>query len=153
MTASELARQYIEESTDVSEAHQRLVDAASNDRELFDEITQPWLRQACYDLVRRQCRNQRRAIYNAPSGDDPQNGERLIQNARSMMSMPLSSGKQLRHATREDLEAESAFYRKQAHKMASMAQFYASVAEMLDTGQTVGETLDEASLSEIREAA
>lgn len=119
----------IDHASDVADASRKLEEAARSDRELRDYLTEPYLKQACYNAVRSHYRVERREIWTAPNYTKGGNGQRVEQHARTLLDFPLPNGKRLRDATREDLLSAAEFYRRQSEDMAQKAHWLERIAE------------------------
>lgn len=100
------------------------------------DVTQP-LRMARPDTSAHQFRVSRRA------------GLEL----RMMLDAPLSSGKRMGDAIKQDVEAEVQVYEPQARDMMTKVNYFRAIAARLPDGKKVGEVLDNAALTALWEAA
>lgn len=150
MKVKELARKAMDEcGDDIQAATEKLEAMARSNTKVWKGLTDHLLRAACFEACKAICRQDRRMIWTAPNYDAGGSGERVRAHGKTLMDMPLPGGKPLRDATREDLIAASEFYRKQSETMGAISDFYHSVSLRVKT-KTVGETLSEAQLEQIR---
>lgn len=145
----ETINEIIQTAADVAEATQELMDAAKNNHELYVYLTEPFLQQACYNVVRSRYRSERRQLWTAPNYDQGGNGHRVREHARSLLDFPLPNGKRLRDATRADLLEAAEFYGKQAANMTAKAEWLQRVADIIGR-KRVENALSEQQLQALR---
>lgn len=110
------------------------------------------------DLIRQQRSKIRGHIVSAqaPSKD---RGLRSLKDEFALhyaryANWPLSNGKQLKKATREEVFAEAAFYRTQGRTMMARADWFTNIAvKMGDSAATVGDALDPKTIYDLHEDA
>lgn len=150
-TAEDLARRAMAQAgEDVGEATRILEQWARQNTRIWKAVTEDFLAQGCYAVVRGVCRQERRAIWHSPGYDPGGSGARVRGHARSILDLPLPGGKRLRDATREDLQEASGFYARQARQMAVMAEFLEAVAGKVKGRKTVGDVLTEKQLEQMK---
>ena len=150
-TASDLAQRAMAQAgDDVGEAARILEQWARKNTRVWKAVTEDFLAQGCYSVVRGVCRQERRAIWHSPGYDKGGAGSRVRNHARSILDLPLPGGKRLRDATRDDLHQASEFYSRQARQMAVMEEFLASVAAKIKGRKTVGDVLSEKQLETMK---
>lgn len=134
---------------DVEQATALLESRAKNDSTIWMALTGPLLSQACYDAVRKICREQRREIWFSENYDKGGNGDRVAIHAKGLLDWPLPGGKRLRDAGKEDLDKAADFYHRQASQMMRVAYFLERISEKVGK-KTVGDKFTEEKLREIQ---
>jgi hypothetical protein len=160
------------ETSRVQEAVQEVLTAAENDvvkatallqarvmedRDLYREIMDPLVRTACYDLLRRLQKSERRIIWQSDFSKPEDHRSRVIALAggtlSSLLNFPLPSGLRLGDATRQDVLSAAAFYAKQANDMAVKSCWLELVAKRVKEGTIVRDVLDDRALIALKKKA
>lgn len=122
--------------------------------ELFKELMQPLIDQACWAAIRSVCHHERAAFVSSISrtGIDDASGLRAIVETeiKRWLDYPLSSGIKLGDADREKLETEAEMHARFASANARKAAFFEAIAKRID-GKTVREALSETQLENLWE--
>lgn len=134
----------------VGEAAKLLEDWAQKNNELMRYLTEPFLKQACYEAVRTECRDKREKIWTAPNYTKGGNGHRVMNHAVSLMDFPLPNGKRLQDAKRSDLLEATEFYSKQAKNMQHKSNWLQRIAERVGR-KTVKNAFSEEELAKLKE--
>lgn len=158
----EIAQKMLDRASgDVESAALALTTRASKSPALFRRIMSPGLRQACYDLIRGQCRNNRQAIWHTPQPTISETRSSVaslasatIATTRTLMQFPLPGGMYIENATRGDLREAIGFYSLQASDMSAKARWLSLIESKLRNDDvTVGEVLNLAVLQKLRAEA
>lgn len=140
---------------DVVRASQMLAEMATQNQELYLLLTESYLKQACYDSVRKHCQSVRARIWNAPNYE--QSGKnskvRALRHANMLMDLPLPNGKRIGDATKADLLDAADAYNKQASKMTAEAAWWRMIATRINGKQMVKNVLTEKHLRALKEKA
>lgn len=151
-----LARQFLGEDGDVRAATTAFAAYARSNRKVRDTLTEPLIEDACYNLIRRQVRSERRAIWLTPNYDEKQNAEgALVHAARSLMDfrLPIEGNPRLADASRDEIAAAVGFYETQAKDMAFKARWLTLVGQHVPAEKTVGDVLNDDRLRELQREA
>lgn len=142
---------------DPVKAVDRLEKRVRSNRALRDALTDPLIRDACYNAIRIVMRGERRAIWHSGSLTPEQNGNRVVALAAgisaSLFDFILPGGKRLRDATGEEIAGAADFYDKQARDMAHKARWLQLVGQSVPGGKKAGDVLTEERLGELRAEA
>ena len=142
----EIATQALEQARgDAYKAAHILEQHAQRDVNLANELLMPLLHQACYDAIRQVCIQDRR--YVARQADSTlakqakEGAQRIQAHATRLMTFLLPLGqKRLQDATKQDIEANAAFYAKQASTMSQRSRWLELIARAM-TGKKKVKTL------------
>jgi hypothetical protein len=146
---TDIATQALNEAAgDAYKASQILEEHAKRDVNLANELLMPLLHQACYDAIRQVCIRQRgyiaRQADNVIAAAAADGAKRLASQASRLMDFILPLGqKRLSEATRQDIEANAAFYQRQAKTMAERSRWLVLVARELQGKRKVKTSLTE----------
>ena len=134
------------EASDNAESAASLLESwAQKNPTLFQQLTGPFLSQACHDCVRHRYRGQRSEIWNQDS-----TGERVLEHAKMLLEFPLLDGSSLRHAKKDEVLATAVFYDTQATDMTFKAVWLRAIAAKLGT-KTVARVFTNQSLKELQQ--
>lgn len=140
---------------DTATAAQLLEDRIQGNRKAFKELTQPLLASACLQAVSARIRA------NRPPEDDwtkdeyeaPDTSDRLFALAKSNLDFRLPSGIILRDAFVHDVRDGAIALRKRAARAEKYAAWLESIAARMPKHRTVGDLLDEPTLSRLLDDA
>lgn len=161
LVAEAARRAFDDANGDVREAARMLELAVRMDTPLRIALTDPLLSGACWNAVRGQVRETRRAIWAAPKMPTAaqatalkEQSSRVVHLATGTLKMfPLPGGKRLGQATREEIVAASEFYARQAGDMSHKARWLQLVGQSVPAGRTVAEALTDERLAELQSEA
>ena len=122
------------------------------DADLMAELVQPHVESIARELMRANMRETRRVAWQRPTEPDARARRVGAVVVSSLMDFRLPSGLLIGNATKADLIAAAAFYRKQADDMAWKARWVDLVAEKIGR-KTVADVLDATKLSALQEQA
>ena len=155
----DIARQALEQARgDAYKATGILEEHAKRDVNLANELLMPLLHQACYDAIRQVCIRDRGYVAKQADAALAQQAttgaERIQSHATRLMTFLLPLGqKRLEDATRPDVEANAAFYRKQASTMSQRSRWLELVARALTGKKKVKTVLTEDALLQLWQEA
>lgn len=139
---------------DIVEAQAELVKMVNSDADLYKEVLDPWLSRACYDIIRKICRDDRRRIWNAPHLQvvDTSKGMSRASNT-NLMDFPLPGGLRLGQATRDEVTKAASFYETQARNMTHKSTWLGLIGQGLKANDTVEKRYTEERLLELQQEA
>lgn len=152
LSVSEVARQYyVDSDGDVEKAVTALIEAVRTNRQYRDELTEPLINAACYNLIRKQFHSERRKLWTTAPGKqtDKEQAETLAKS--NLMAFRLPSGVSMELATATDLRQAEHMYRAQADDMAHKARWFTAIMEKLPDGKKVGQALTNDDLHRLRD--
>lgn len=137
---------------DLAKAVEMMERKVAANHAVFREIMTPLLREACYTILRKLVRQERRAIWAAPNYTQGGNGERLEVAALTLLDFPLPHNQMpLRDARRDDVLAGADWYQAQADDMQHKARWLREIATRIG-GATVAKKLSAEALNKLKEA-
>ena len=129
-------------------------------QDLRDALLEPLVHEACYTVVSRQFRSERRSIWDraqhtsAPVAQGEDQAQRVVHLAiGTLLMFPLPGGMRLGDATRGEIETAAQFYHSQATNMAVKGRWLDLVAKAVPKGKTAGEVLDDERLKALQKQA
>lgn len=138
----------------VQQAADEVYDKVTNNDVLYRQLMDPLVKQACYDAVRGYQHNERSAIFAAspqPQTRSPEEQRAAVEalaegTRKSLLNLPLPSGKRLGDATKAEVLEAARFYTNQGTSMLQRALFFNKIADKLNRNQIVRNVLDESEL-------
>ncbi len=127
---------------------------------LRKDLTEPLIRDACYDAVRMVMRKQRHSVWNAPTSKpvdlkaQAEHRQRVVHLASGTLLMfPLPGGVLLRDADRDQVMEAAEFYGRQSRDMRVKERWLRLVAAKVPEGRRVGVALTSAELETMQAEA
>jgi len=144
----------IEECRDLSEAAKLLESWALNNQELYNNLTQPFLRNACHEAVRNGGRDKREIAWGKSHGVNQQ-GERLRELSRNLLEnfiivLDGGGGIPISDATAEDILYAATRYKRQGDDMLHKYRWLARIAVNIGK-KTVGEVFTNDDLARLKD--
>ena len=142
----------------VQSATIRMCADVMGDTKLYRRLMDPLVREACYSVIRAQCRMQKRAVWSAPQPSAGEHKRRigLLADGTHLTLMDyfrLPGGTRLGDATKAELIAASAFYMKQGRDMVIKGQWLWLVSRAVPENKTVRAALTDKQLKSLRARA
>ena len=152
----EYARLALQRTQQNAQAATKLLESwVHDDPNLKDALTEPLIRDACYDAIRAVFRVDRKRIWTTVdhSTDSPGSSSKRVEHLASsnLMMFPLPGGKRLKDANREDLLFASEFYMKQGHDMLTKARWLTLVSQHMTGKKRVSDVMDEKKLIDLKD--
>lgn len=140
---------------DPATAAQLLQDRIHGHRKALRELTAPLLAQACLQAVSARIKANRppEDDWSKEEYEEPDTSGRLHALANSLLDFRLPSGTILRDAFVHDVREGAAVYRERANKAGKRANWLESIAARMPRHRTVGDLLDEPTLSQLLDSA
>lgn len=150
-----LAREALEaHDFDRLAATEQLYQDAQNDELMWKRLVEPLIHKALREIIDHSAGQERHEIWTAPNYDPGGKGDRLRRVIdRGLSDFRLHDGTRLADATAEQLQAEKERYEKQAQDMAHKGRWFGLILQRIKSGKTVGQSLSEKQLQELREEA
>lgn len=127
------------------------------DPTLYRPLMDPLVKTACYQAIRSQCKQTRRALWTTEQPTAENQRGRVIALAgatmNTLLDFPLPGGMRLADAHRDDVTAAAEFYRKQSKDMGGKAKWLQLIAQHIPAKKKVSQVMTDARLAELREEA
>lgn len=154
-TLLDVARQCLEDAKNdrlkASKLFRREID---EDGDLRRELIEPLLDKACWDQIRKVAHTDRKpywaSVGHQANADNTDGVQHVAQeHARDWLSYPLSCGKVLGDANRDEVLAEQSMHDMHARQNAIRARFYGKIAEKMGKAKRVRDALTNDKLDEL----
>lgn len=155
-SVKELAEHCLVIQNDIISATDEMEKAVLADNQLFHELMQSYVRQACYDLLRGLVRTERGNIWNAPNAGQATSGSlntAVAGTVTRLMDLRVPSGKRLGDCSKDEVAEAAYFYYKQAENMAHKYHWFQAIEKGLPENKIVRQVFTEAALDNLRSAA
>lgn len=117
------------------------------------ELIEPLLEKACWEQIRRVAHVDRKPYWSSTvkTGNDNTSGIASVakKHAQDWLSYPLSCGKVLGDANRDEVDAERALHEMNARTNAVRARFYGKIVDAMGSAKRVRDALTNDKLDEL----
>lgn len=150
LSIRDLARMLLDRHDGMKDpAKEEFIAILNENDSLFDKLISDVMDESAEASVRTQMLATRRAIIASANASANANGRARVASLasgirHSLLDLPLSSGRKLRDAERDEVDAQATRFELMSSTMMHQARFLRRIIGMVPAGVTVGEVISEA---------